>query len=228
MATRCKMPFAAHSSLAKITFEFLSNLFFIVLVFGCGMLVLLLTAMRFLHMVIQGLGVAELPCALVTGQLCDCCHWWNLSAVLLEVFLKNQVIPGGFHVEQVEMFTWKWEVRLLGFTRCLQPATLQSISFLKRADNYNIKRRLLSTFPSSKGISAWVNCSSRYCGWVELFEEPPPAPQATSLFTLFGEAGEGVANGLDGLFFSPCPDFTELSFLIPLSTTSTRSINGEG
>ena len=75
MATRCKMPFAVHSSLAKITFEFLSNLFFIVLVFGCGMLVLLLTAMRFLHMVIQGLGVAELPCALVTGQLCDCCHW---------------------------------------------------------------------------------------------------------------------------------------------------------
>jgi len=33
-------------------------------------------------------------------------------------------------------------------------------------------------------------------------------------------ASDDNRDELDGLFFSPCPDFAELSFLIPLSTTS--------
>ena len=65
---------------------------------------LLLTTMRFLHMMIQCLPVTELPCALVARQLCNCCCCCTFSAVLLEVFLKknsrsvHQVIAGA-HLE---------------------------------------------------------------------------------------------------------------------------------
>ena len=95
-----------------------------------------------------------------------------------------------------------------------------------------IAMMLWNTFPSSKGIKAWVSWSSRYCGWVVLFDADP-ASQPPSLFTLFADADGSRANGLDGLLFScrpppppPCPDFTELSgvsswgVLRSLSTTS--------
>ena len=34
-----------------------------------------------------------------------------------------------FSIRCFQVFTWKWEVRVLGFTRCWQPATLQLISW---------------------------------------------------------------------------------------------------
>ena len=77
-------------------------------------------------------------------------------------------------------------------------------------------KMLWKTFPSSKGIRAWVSWSSRYWGWVVLFDvdDLAPASQPPSLFSLFGDADGSLANGLDALFFSlppPCSDFTELS-----------------
>ena len=53
---------------------------------------LLLTTVRFLHVMIQCLPVAKLPTALVATQLYNCSCDCTLSAVLLEVLLKK--VPG--------------------------------------------------------------------------------------------------------------------------------------
>ena len=65
---------------------------FTLLVIGWCLLMLLLTTVRFLHVMIQRLPVAELPIALVARQLYNCCCHCTLSAVLLEVLLNKN--PG--------------------------------------------------------------------------------------------------------------------------------------